>query len=216
MAIAQSDTVHSSLGITGKGVNVAVYEDGPDVTTHLSITAQFLANPATDDHARHTHGIIKNIEANKPHGHAPGCNLHSANSMDLAAINWAAPHARLHRDQPELPPRRRADGLGPVLRRHVQGLARPPLAVPDDRAGGRQRLEHRVRQPQGLQQPDRRQPQRHAAVAWRATRSSATRPPRMATASSPRSPRTGLRHLRRTHDERHEHGRPGSRRRAPR
>ena len=90
MAIAQSDTVHSSLSITGRGVNVAVYEDGPDVTTDLSITAMFLTNPNTDDHARHTHGIIKNIEANKPHGHAKDCNLHSANSMDLAAINWAA------------------------------------------------------------------------------------------------------------------------------
>ena len=90
MAIARSDSVQSSLGITGKGINVAVYEDGPDDTSLLSITAQFLANPATDDHARHTHGIIKNIEANKPHGHAAGCNLHSANSMDLDAITWAA------------------------------------------------------------------------------------------------------------------------------
>ncbi len=91
MAIAQSDTVHSSLGVTGRGVNVAVYEDGPDkITGLLSITARFLTNPTTDDHARHTHGIIKNIEANKPHGHAKDCNLHSANSKDLAAINWAA------------------------------------------------------------------------------------------------------------------------------
>ena len=90
MSIAQSDRVQSTLSLTGRGVNVAVYEDGPDVTTNLSITAAFLTNPATDDHARHTHGIIKNIEANKPHGHAPDCNLHSANSMDLAAISWAA------------------------------------------------------------------------------------------------------------------------------
>jgi hypothetical protein len=93
MKIAQSDTVQSSLALTGSGVNVAVYEDGPDDTTLLSITARFTNNPATDDHARHTHGIIKNIEANKPHGHASGCNLHSANSMDLDAIAWAA-HAR--------------------------------------------------------------------------------------------------------------------------
>jgi hypothetical protein len=90
MSIAQSDKVQSSLSLTGRGVNVAVYEDGPDVTTNLSITAAFLTNPATSDHSRHTHGIIKNIEANKPHGHAPDCNLHSANSMDLSAISWAA------------------------------------------------------------------------------------------------------------------------------
>ena len=30
MKIAQSDTVQSSLGLTGKGINVAVYENGPD------------------------------------------------------------------------------------------------------------------------------------------------------------------------------------------
>jgi len=90
MAIAQSDKVQSTLSLTGKGVNVAVYEDGPDDTTNLSITAAFLSSPATSQHARHTHGIIKNIEPNKPHGHASGCNLHSANSMDLAAIAWAA------------------------------------------------------------------------------------------------------------------------------
>ena len=90
MAIAQSTQVQSSLGLTGKGVNVAVYEDGPDDTTNLAITARFLTNPSTSDHARHTHGIIRNTEPSAPHGHARGCNLHSANSMDLAAITWAA------------------------------------------------------------------------------------------------------------------------------
>ena len=93
MKIAQSDTVQSSLGLTGKGINVAVYENGPDDVSQLSITAQFSSSPTTEQHARHTHGIIKNIEPNKPHGHAAGCNLHSANSMDLAAITWAA-HTR--------------------------------------------------------------------------------------------------------------------------
>src|SRR5207247_8958976 len=55
MAIAQSDKVHSNLSITGSGVDVAVYEDGPDDTTNLSIASQFLTNPATSQHARHTH-----------------------------------------------------------------------------------------------------------------------------------------------------------------
>jgi hypothetical protein len=90
MSVAQSDRVQSTLSVTGRGVNVAVYEDGPDVTTNLAITAAFLSNPATSSHSRHTHGIIKNIERNRPHGHAPDCNLHSANSMDLSAISWAA------------------------------------------------------------------------------------------------------------------------------
>src|SRR3954452_5792434 len=90
MAIAQSDKAQANLSLTGRDVNVAVYEDGPDDTTDLSITAQFLTIPSTSQHARHTHGIIKNIEPNKPHGHANDCNLHSANSMDLSAITWAA------------------------------------------------------------------------------------------------------------------------------
>jgi hypothetical protein len=89
MAAARSDSVQQNPGLTGRGINVAVWEDGPDVTTNLQITAQFTNNPTTDSHARHTHGIIKNIEANRPHGHAPDCNLHSANSKDLAALRWA-------------------------------------------------------------------------------------------------------------------------------
>jgi hypothetical protein len=89
IGIANSDDAQSS-GVTGNGVNVAVYEDGPDNTSNLTITAQYSATPATSAHARHTHGIIKNVEPGAPHGHAPDCNLHSANSMDLDAIRWAA------------------------------------------------------------------------------------------------------------------------------
>ena len=76
--------------MTGAGVNVAVYEEGPDDRSLLSITDRFTTTPNTSDHSRHTHGIIKNVEPNAPHGHAPDCNLHSANSYDLAAIRWAA------------------------------------------------------------------------------------------------------------------------------
>lgn len=90
IAIANSDDVHT-LGFKGKGVNVAVWEDGPDVTTNLSIAARFMASGfSTSEHSRHTHGIVKNIEPNKPHGHAPSCALHSANSKDLDALRWAA------------------------------------------------------------------------------------------------------------------------------
>lgn len=90
MAIAQSDTVQSTLSTTGAGVNVAVYEDGPDSTANLAITASFSNSPATSQHSRHTHGIIRNTEARRPHGHASGCNLHSANTKSLDAITWAA------------------------------------------------------------------------------------------------------------------------------
>ena len=90
MAIANSDDVQS-LGFKGSGVKVAVWEDSPDVTTNLSITARYKSSGfATSQHARHTHGIIKNIESNKPHGHASSCSLHSANTKDLDALRWAA------------------------------------------------------------------------------------------------------------------------------
>jgi Subtilase family len=89
IAIAQSDDAHD-LGYTGSNVKVAVYESGPDDTTNLSITARYRSDPATSQHSRHTHGIIKNRESRQPHGHAPDCRLHSANDKDLDAIRWAA------------------------------------------------------------------------------------------------------------------------------
>ena len=71
IAIANSDDVHT-LGYRGAGVKVAIWESAPDVTTNLSITARYkTSGPTTSDHSRHTHGIVKNIEANEPHGHAP-------------------------------------------------------------------------------------------------------------------------------------------------
>lgn len=90
IGIANSDDAHS-LGFNGTGVNVAVWEDGPDVTTNLQIAARYKSSGfATSDHSRHTHGIVKNIEARKPHGHAPSCALHSANTKGLDALSWAA------------------------------------------------------------------------------------------------------------------------------
>lgn len=90
MAIANSDDVHG-LGFTGSGVKVAIWENAPDVTTNLSIAARYKSSGLTlSDHSRHTHGIVKNIERNKPHGHAKSCSLHSANTKDLGALRWAA------------------------------------------------------------------------------------------------------------------------------
>jgi hypothetical protein len=89
IAIAQSDEAHT-LGYTGSGVKVAVYENGPDDTTDLRIAARYRTDPVTEKHSRHTHAIIKNREKGKPHGHAPDCLLHSANDKDLDAIRWAA------------------------------------------------------------------------------------------------------------------------------
>ena len=89
IGIAQSDDAHD-LGYTGSGVNVAIYENGPDDTTDLRITARFRTDPDTSQHSRHKHGIVKNREPSRPHGHAPDCRLHSANDKDLDAIRWAA------------------------------------------------------------------------------------------------------------------------------
>ncbi|HJY24164.1 MAG TPA: S8 family serine peptidase, partial [Actinomycetes bacterium] len=89
MAISNSDDVQAQ-GVTGSGVNVAVWEDGPDQVTQLPIAATF--DPAfvgTSEHARHTHGIIANTQASAPHGHAPSCSLHSANRNAIGALRWA-------------------------------------------------------------------------------------------------------------------------------
>ncbi len=106
IAIANADDAHTA-GFTGRGINVAVYERGPDDNSDLQIAARFTTNPGTSDHSRHTHGIVKNVEPRRPHGHAPDCNLHSANSYDLDAIAWAADQGctvisqSFHRDSEE-------------------------------------------------------------------------------------------------------------------
>ena len=88
MDVANSDDVHT-LGVRGSGVKVAVWESGPDSTTNLSITARFTTTPATSDHSRHVHGIIKNTKSGEPRGHARSCSLHSANTTSLDALEWA-------------------------------------------------------------------------------------------------------------------------------
>ena len=88
IAVARSDRAHLA-GFDGTGVRVAVWEDGPSVTTNLSFAGRFSTSPAASDHARLTSAVVKNTEANKPHGHAPDCDLFSANSADTAALRWA-------------------------------------------------------------------------------------------------------------------------------
>jgi len=86
--IANSDDVHST-GIGGAGVNVAVWESGPTSTAELEIEDRYDSTPSTSDHSQHVHGIIKNIQRSAPNGHAPNCDLYSANSTDLDALRWA-------------------------------------------------------------------------------------------------------------------------------
>lgn len=90
--VANSDTVHAA-GIGGQGVRVAVFERGPDDDSDLDVEDVFDSTPNTSDHSRHVHGIIKNVEAGAPNGHAPDCLLYSANDYDLDALAWAVEDA---------------------------------------------------------------------------------------------------------------------------
>jgi hypothetical protein len=88
IAVARSDRAHLA-GFTGSGVRVAVWEDGPSVTTNLSFAGRFTTSPTASAHARLTSAIVKNTESGKPHGHAPDCDLYSANSSSTDALRWA-------------------------------------------------------------------------------------------------------------------------------
>jgi hypothetical protein len=88
IAVARSDLAHNA-GFDGTGVRVAVWETGPSVTTNLAFADRFTATPGASDHARLTSAIVKNTEANKPHGHAPDCDLYSANTSGTDALTWA-------------------------------------------------------------------------------------------------------------------------------
>lgn len=88
IAIARSDRAHLA-GFDGTGVRVAVWEDGPSDTSDLSFAGRFTSSPPASDHARLTSAIIKNVEPNQPHGHAPDCSLYSANRSGADALRWA-------------------------------------------------------------------------------------------------------------------------------
>ncbi|KAK3311838.1 peptidase S8/S53 domain-containing protein [Apodospora peruviana] len=97
-AVSRADQAHA-LGFTGRGVHVAVFENGPADLTDLAFAGRWTPNPSADDdekkHSRLTSGIIKNTEPNKPHGYAPDCELYSANSRDNAALLWAVQSPQL-------------------------------------------------------------------------------------------------------------------------
>ena len=81
----------------------------------LDIEDAFDNTPATSSHSRHVHGIIKNVEANAPHGHAPDCLLYSANDYDLDALAWAVEDADCWVRQSVVSPDRRVHQLRLVL-----------------------------------------------------------------------------------------------------
>ena len=189
IAIAQSDDAHD-LGYTGSGVNVAVYERGPDDTTNLQITARFRTDPDTSQHSRHTHGIVKNRERGQPHGHAPDCRLHSANDYDLDAIRWAA-HDRgctvisqsFHRDAEQT-----SDDLSfDDIYKDWLALNWPYPTICEAAGNG---IDDGVRQPQGIQPPRGGQPRRCRHRHGRRYGLPQPRRPTTVTGSCPRSRRT--------------------------
>ena len=89
IAVARSDQAHAA-GFDGTGIRVAVWESGPSDTTDLDFEDRFTSSPSASDHARLTSAVIKNTERGQPHGHAPDCDLYSANSGSVDALRWAA------------------------------------------------------------------------------------------------------------------------------
>ncbi|KAI1113066.1 peptidase S8/S53 domain-containing protein [Nemania sp. NC0429] len=79
IAVAKSAQVVVA-GYAGEEIHVAVHEYGQYTDT---------PNAEHDGHSRLTHAIVKNIEPDRPHGHAPGCKLYSANDETNAAVEWA-------------------------------------------------------------------------------------------------------------------------------
>ena len=88
IAVARSDQAHLA-GFDGTGIRVAVWEDGPSVLTNLTFAGRFTTTPSASNHARLTSAVVKNTEASKPHGHAPDCDLYSANTTGTDALRWA-------------------------------------------------------------------------------------------------------------------------------
>lgn len=89
ISVARSQHVHLA-GRTGVGVRVAVWETAPDQTSNLFTSASFKPLPTTTNvHSTVVHEIIRNNGINSPFGHAPGCDLYSANSTKPAALTWA-------------------------------------------------------------------------------------------------------------------------------
>ena len=88
VAVARSGFVHAA-GETGAGVRVAVWESGPTDDDLLVVVARYRSDPTTSDHSQNVHGIIRNDETGAPHGHAPGCDVYSANDKARAALTWA-------------------------------------------------------------------------------------------------------------------------------
>ena len=90
ISVSGANNVHAD-GNEGDDVKVAVFEGCPDSTANLDIEASYSNDKgkscSSSRHARHVTGIIKNTQT--VDGMAPQSKTYSADSFDLAAIDWA-------------------------------------------------------------------------------------------------------------------------------
>ena len=89
MSVSRADIVQKNTKLSGKGISVAVWEDGVDKKDNLVIDARYKEDTIPDQHARLTSSIIRNTEPGMPHGFAPGCRLMSANVKNYYCVKWA-------------------------------------------------------------------------------------------------------------------------------
>ena len=103
IGIANADDAHSG-GTTGTGVDVAVYENGPDDLSMLSITDRFSLFPSTSDHSRHTHAIIKNVQTKRATWPRTWLQPPLREQQGSGGHPLGGRGCRVHGHQPELPP----------------------------------------------------------------------------------------------------------------
>jgi hypothetical protein len=98
MKVSGAYPVVNTDGWNGSGVRVAVWEEGPDNSSQLTIADQFTATPKLSDHARLVTGIIRNTQTgfaatlsgqHPRHCYAPAARIYSANTTDVSALEWA-------------------------------------------------------------------------------------------------------------------------------
>jgi len=96
LSIAGADTAQAN-GADAKDVKVAVWEDCADNTAQLAIVSDYATTQGiacnANSHTTHVTGIVCNTSATP--GFAPKAKVYAANTMDLAALDWAVDTIRV-------------------------------------------------------------------------------------------------------------------------
>lgn len=89
LSISNGDDVVAAGG-DGSGIRLAVWERGPDPDCDDDLAIEgFYDGTYNSEHACLVTAIIKNTQANAPHGYAPDCLIYSANCFTRDALDWA-------------------------------------------------------------------------------------------------------------------------------